>query len=129
MRNIIRSLEVIFKWVINIDGKQLVWSVFKFHLRNYVTRLSAISGSHFLFLLLTGLDLQSGVQYTFIVAAVNVAGLKVQTLSDGFTVDFTPPTISKAWVGDDTRNILYHSDPTKITVRYNTLFVKKSLTA
>ena len=53
----------------------------------------------------------------FIVRAVNLAGLKVDAFSNGFTVDFTPPTISKAWIGDNIRKVLFHSDSTKMTVR------------
>ena len=53
----------------------------------------------------------------FIVKAVNQAGMKVEAFSNGFTVDFTPPTIGKAWIGDNTRNVIYHSDTTKMTVR------------
>ena len=74
-------------------------------------------------LILTGLDLQSGAQYRFIVTAVNRAGLKVDAFSNGFTVDFTPPTISKAWVGNETSNLLYHSDSSRITVRYRNVII------
>ena len=68
-------------------------------------------------LFFSGLDLERGVQYIFIVRAVNYAGLKVEASSDGFTVDFTPPVISKAWIGTDSDNFLYQSDSTKMIVR------------
>ena len=72
---------------------------------------------------MTGLDLQIGAQYRFIVTAVNRAGLKVNAYSNGFTVDFTPPTISKAWVGNETNNLLYHSDSSRMTVRYQNVII------
>ena len=65
----------------------------------------------------TGLDLQGGVHYRFIIRTVNLAGTKVDAFSNGFTVDFTPPIISKAWIGDNTRNVIYHGDSNRITVR------------
>ena len=65
----------------------------------------------------TGLNLDSGAQYMFIVGAVNHAGLIVEAFSNGFTVDFTPPLQSSAWIGSDTRKALYESDSTKMFVR------------
>lgn len=68
-------------------------------------------------MLLTGLDLESGEQYKFIVRAINYAGLKVEAFSDGFTVDFTPPAEGKVWIGTETRNESYQSDSNKMLVR------------
>ena len=71
----------------------------------------------------TGLDLQRGAQYTFIVRATNRAGLTVNAYFNGFTVDFTPPKLSKAWVEIETNNLLYQSDTSRITVRYQNVII------
>lgn len=65
----------------------------------------------------TGLDLESGAQYFFIVRAVNLAGLPIESSSDGFTVDFTPPTASEVRLGDGPELIKYQSDLTQVTIR------------
>ena len=57
------------------------------------------------------------MHYSFIVRAVNYAGLTDEASSDGFTVDFTPPVISKAWIGTDNGHVVYQSDSTKMVVR------------
>ena len=66
---------------------------------------------------MTGLDLESGIQYRFIVRAVNGAGLKVTALSNGFTVDFTPPIGGKVWVIAGNMRVIYQSDSAKVVVR------------
>lgn len=66
---------------------------------------------------MVGLDLESGLQYRFIVRAINYAGLSVEAFSNGFTVDFTPPTEGKAWVGAGNGHQIYQSDRTKVVVR------------
>jgi len=66
---------------------------------------------------LTGLDLENGVQYRFIVRAINRAGLKVNAFSSGFTVDFTPPTEGKVWFIADNKRVIYQSDSAKVVVR------------
>ena len=53
----------------------------------------------------------------FIVRAINYAGLSVKAVSNGFTVDFTPPMISSAWIGTDIENVPYQSDSTRMVVR------------
>ena len=53
----------------------------------------------------------------FIVRARNYAGLQVDAFSDGFTVDFTPPTEGKVWVGASTGHVRYQSDSNKMLVR------------
>ncbi len=68
-------------------------------------------------MLSAGLDLESGIQYMLIVRAINYAGLKVEAFSDGFTVDFTPPSQGKVWVGAGTEHGIYQSDSTKMVVR------------
>lgn len=68
-------------------------------------------------MLSTGLDLGRGGQYRFIVRATNYAGLKVKAFSDGFTVDFTPPTEGKVWAGAGTGHVSYQSDSSKMLVR------------
>ena len=57
------------------------------------------------------------MHYILIVRAFNFAGLKVDASSDGFTVDFSPPMINKAWIGTDNGHALYQSDSTKMVVR------------
>ena len=74
-------------------------------------------------LIFIGSNLQRGVQYRFIVTAVNRAGLKINAYSNGFTVDFTPPTTSKAWLGNETSKLLYHSDSSRMTVRYQNVII------
>ena len=69
------------------------------------------------FLSSTGLDLESGAQYFFIVRAVNVAGLPIESSSDGFTVDFTPPTASEVRLGDGPELVKYQSDLAQVTIR------------
>ena len=66
---------------------------------------------------LTGLDLESGAQYLIIVKAISFAGLITQASSDGFTVDFTPPTASQARMGSGAELVEYQSDLTKLSVR------------
>lgn len=68
-------------------------------------------------IILAGLDLESGAEYIVIVKAVNFAGLKTKTVSDGFTVDFTPPTESEARLGVGPELVKYQSDLTKLAVR------------
>ena len=68
-------------------------------------------------MLSSGLDLNSGEQYMFIVRATDYAGLKVEAFSNGFTVDSTPPTQGKVWVGVGNRRVIYQSDSTKMVVR------------
>ena len=63
------------------------------------------------------MDLESGVQYIFIVRAINNAGLTVEAFSNGCTIDFTPPTEGKVWVGAGTENVIYQSDATTMVVR------------
>lgn len=70
-----------------------------------------------MFLVLTGLDLESGVEYKIMVRAMNGAGLKADAFSDGFTVDFTPPIEGKVWVGAENMHVTYQSDSTKVAVR------------
>ena len=53
----------------------------------------------------------------FIVRAINYAGLNVKAVSNGFTVDFTPPAISSTWIGTDMDNVPYQSDSARIVVR------------
>ena len=72
---------------------------------------------------LTGLDLESGVQYIVIVRAINFAGLQIEASSDGFTVDFTPPETSEARIGTGPEPTEYQSDMTKMTIRYRTVFL------
>lgn len=72
---------------------------------------------------LTGLDLESGVQYIVIVRAINFAGLQIEASSDGFTVDFTPPETSEARIGTGPEPAEYQSDMTKMTIRYKTVFL------
>jgi len=64
-----------------------------------------------------GLDLESGEQYRFIVRAKNYAGITVEAFSDGFTVDFTPPTEGKVWIGARNMHVSYQSDSAKVVVR------------
>ena len=71
---------------------------------------------------LTGLDLESGVQYIVIVRAMNFAGLQIEAASDGFTVDFTPPETSDAIIGTGQEPAEYQSDMTRMTIRYRTVF-------
>ena len=66
---------------------------------------------------ITGLDLERGVQYVFIVRAINFAGLAKEAFSDGFTVDFNPPKKGEIWIGVGNEQITYQADPTKIVVR------------
>jgi len=70
-----------------------------------------------LFSFLTGLDLESGIQYRFIVTAINGAGLKITSFSNGFTVDFTPPIGVKVWVVAGNMHVIYQSDSAKVVVR------------
>ena len=72
---------------------------------------------------LTGLDLESGVQYIVIVRAINFAGLHIEASSDGFTVDFTPPETSEARIGTGPEAAEYQSEMTKMTIRYRTVFL------
>ncbi|KAL9987450.1 hypothetical protein ACROYT_G001763 [Oculina patagonica] len=67
---------------------------------------------------IAGLDLGRGGQYRFIVRATNYAGLKVKAFSDGFTVDFTPPTEGKVWAGAGTGHVSYQSDSSKMLVSW-----------
>lgn len=64
-----------------------------------------------------GLDLESGAQYTVIIRAVNLAGLHIEATSDGFIVDFTPPTASEARLGTGTEPVTYQSDLGKLVIR------------
>ena len=64
-----------------------------------------------------GLDLESGAQYTVIIRAVNFAGLHIEAASDGFIVDFTPPTASEARLGTGTEPVTYQSDLGKLVIR------------
>lgn len=66
---------------------------------------------------MTGLDLESGAHYRFIVRATNGAGLKVNAFSNGFTVDFTPPIGGKVWVIAGNMRVIYQSDSAKVVVR------------
>ena len=66
---------------------------------------------------LAGLDLESGSQYIVIVRAVNFAGLQTEATSNGFTVDFTPPTTSEARIGAGPGRTEYQTDLTKMTIR------------
>ena len=66
---------------------------------------------------LIGLDLESGAQYTVIIRAVNFAGLHIEAASDGFIVDFTPPTASGARLGAGSEPIKYQSDLGKLVIR------------
>ena len=77
----------------------------------------------FFFYFLTGLDLESGVQYSVIVRAMNFAGLQIEATSDGFTVDFTPPETSDTIIGTGPETAKYQSDMTKVTIRYRTVFL------
>ena len=65
----------------------------------------------------TGLDLESGAQYLITVKAINFAGHVAEASSDGFTVDFTPPTASQARLGSGAELVEYQSDLTKLTIR------------
>ncbi|KAL9987460.1 hypothetical protein ACROYT_G001773 [Oculina patagonica] len=67
---------------------------------------------------IAGLDLESGVQYKFIVRAINGAGVKVEAFSTGFTVDFTPPIEGNVWVGAGNMHVMYQSDSTKVVVSW-----------
>ncbi|KAL9987468.1 hypothetical protein ACROYT_G001781 [Oculina patagonica] len=67
---------------------------------------------------ITGLDLESGVEYKVMVRAMNGAGLKADAFSDGFTVDFTPPIEGKVWVGAENMHVTYQSDSTKVVVSW-----------
>ena len=73
---------------------------------------------YFSFISVTGLDLESGVQYLVIVKAINFAGLQIEAASDGFTVDFTSPETSEAIIGTGPEPAEYQSDMTKMTIRY-----------
>ena len=64
-----------------------------------------------------GLDLESGAQYTVIIRAVNFAGLHIEAASDGFVVDFTPPTASEARLGTGTEPVTYQSNLGKLVIR------------
>lgn len=64
-----------------------------------------------------GLDLESGAQYTVIIRAVNFAGLHIEAASDGFIVDFTPPTVSGARMGAGIGPVKYQSDLRKLLIR------------
>lgn len=66
---------------------------------------------------MTGLDVDNGVQYRFIVRAMNGAGLKVNAISDGFTVDFTPPIEGKVWVIANNKRVIYQSDSAEVVAR------------
>ncbi|XP_022799532.1 uncharacterized protein LOC111337483 [Stylophora pistillata] len=68
---------------------------------------------------ISGLDLERGVQYVFIVRAINFAGLAKEAFSDGFTVDFNPPKKGEIWIGVGNEQITYQADPTKIVVRWS----------
>ena len=70
----------------------------------------------FLFLSI-GLDLESGAHYVVIVRALNFAGLQIESVSDGFTVDSTPPIASEARLGVGPKQLIHQSDLTKLTVR------------
>ena len=72
---------------------------------------------------LSGLDLESGVQYIVHFRAMNFAGLRSEAASDGFTVDFTPPETSDAVIGTGPEPAEYQSDMTKMTIRYRTVFL------
>jgi hypothetical protein len=72
---------------------------------------------------LTGLDLESGVQYIVIVRAINFAGLQIEASSDGFTVEFNPPETSEARIRTGPEPAEYQSDMTKMTIRYKTVFL------
>lgn len=77
--------------------------------------LKIVASSNIRFI--TGLDLERGTQYVFIVRAINHAGLAKEAFSDGFTVDFNPPEKGKIWIGAGNEHIIYQADPTKIVVR------------
>lgn len=85
--------------------------------------LKNLSCYYLSFISLLGLDLERGVQYIFIVRAINFARLQIEAASDGFTVDFTPPETGDAIIGTGPRPAEYQSDMTKMTIRYLTVFL------
>ena len=73
-------------------------------------------------LLFPGVDLETGALYLIKVRATNNAGLRSEATSDGFTIDFSPPSAGKAWV-ETGFDIPTQADSSQLNVRYLMMFL------
>jgi hypothetical protein len=75
---------------------------------------------------LSDIEIGPGIEYVFLVKAVNFAGLESESVSNSFILDRTSPEIGIVYNGHDQFGETYHSSPTEISVSWEDFRDKES---